>query len=195
MIPDYLLGKKMIDQAPAASTFWVDDDNSFDGTALTRGNLSARFNAIRQYSETKARFNWNVMLNDRWSLIVSPNLEETAWELIKQDKIVNDTTSDTKTGSKNFWFGRFDLKVFPQMANTSAFTSGSKFIGDTTWILWPSSLRFAPYEITYYRGQKKPIIEAVDMPATLLGFGTRGYWDVAINERERTAVSRQTATA
>ena len=195
MIPDYLLGKKMIQQAPAASTFWVDDDNSFDSSALTRGNLSTAFKAIRQYEETKARFNWNVMLNDRWTLIVSPSLEETAWDLLKQDYIVGNTTSNTVTGSKNFWFGRFDLKVFPQMANTSAFPGGSKFVGDATWILWPSSLRFAPYEITYYRGQKKPVIEAVDMPATLLGFGTRGYWDVAINERERTAVSRHTATA
>lgn len=195
MIPDYQLGLRMINQAPAASTFWVDDDNSFDNTALTRTNLSTAWNSIRQYTENKARVNWNVMLNDRWSLIVSPNLEETAWELIKQDKIVGDTTANTKTGEKNFWFGRFDLKVFSQMANTSAFRSGSKFVGNTTWILWPSSLRFAPYEITYYRGQKKPIIEPVDMPATLLGFGTRGYWDVKINERERTAVSRYTATA
>jgi len=195
MIPDYQLGLRMINQAPSAGTFWVDDNNSFDNTALTRTNLSTAWNSIRQYTESKARVNWNVMLNDRWSLIVSPNLEEAAWELIKQDKIVGDTTANTKTGEKNFWFGRFDLKVFGQMANTSAFPSGSKFVGNTTWILWPSSLRFAPYEITYYRGQKKPIIEPVDMPATLLGFGTRGYWDVKINEREHTAVSRYTATA
>ena len=193
MIPDYQLGLRMINQAPAASTFWVDDSNSFDNTALTTANLSTAFNDIRQYTENKARVNWNVMLNERWSLIVSPNLEEAAWNIIKQDKIVSDTP--TPTYEKNYWFGRFDLKVFGQMANTSAFPSGSKFVGNTTWILWPSSLRFSPYEITYYRGQKKPVIEAVDMPATLLGFGTRGYWDVKINERERTAVSRYTATA
>lgn len=192
MIPDYQLGKKMLEQAASAGTFWVNADNSFTGTALTRPNLSTAFNAIRQYTEEKARFNWNVMLNDKWSLIVSPSLEEAAWDLVKQDKIVNDTTANTKTGDKNFWFGRFDIKVFAQMANTSAFPNGSKFVGDKTWILWPSSLRFSPYEITYYRGQKRPVIEAVDLPATLLGFGTRGYWDVKINERERTAVSRQT---
>jgi hypothetical protein len=195
MIPDYQLGKLMIDQAPSAGTFWVDDDNSFDNTALTRPNLSTAYNAIRQYTEVKERVNWNVMLNERWTLIVSPNLEETAWELLKQDRIVNDTTANTKTGDKNYWFGRMDIKTFAQMANTSAFTSGSKFVGNTTWILWPSSLRFAPYEITYLRGQKRPVVESVDLPATLLGFGTRGYWDVKVNERERTATARYTATA
>lgn len=195
MIPDYLLGKKMINQLPSAGTFWVDDDNSFDGTALTRTNLSTAYNAVRQYTEVKDRINWNVLLNERWTLIVSPNLEEAAWDILKQDRIVNDTTANTKTGDKNYWFGRMDIKVFGQMANTSAFTSGSKFVGNTTWILWPSSLKFSPYEITYLRGQKKPVIETVDLPATLLGFGTRGYWDVSINERERTAVSRYTATA
>ena len=194
MIPDYQFGKMVLAQAPGAGTFWVDDENSFDNTALTSTNLSAAFNRIRQYNEVKDRFTWNVMLNERWSLIVSPNLEEAAWNLIKQDKIVNDTTANTKTGDKNYWFGRFDLKVFGQMANSSAFGT-AKWVGDTTWILWPSSLRFAPYEITYLRGQKRPVVESVDLPATLLGFGTRGYWDVKINERERTAVERLTATA
>jgi len=195
MIPDYQLGNRMINQTPAAATFWIDDDNSFDNTALTRANLSTAFNRIRQYTETKDKFNWNVMMNDRWSLIVSPNLEETAWEILKQDYIVGNTTANTIQGSKNFWFGKLDLKVFAQMANTSAFNSGSKFVGNTTWILWPSSKRFAPYEITYLRGQKKPVTQTIQLPATLLGFGIRGFWDVKINERERTAIERYTATA
>lgn len=192
MIPDYQLGQLMIEKQSGAGLFWVDSDNSFTNRALTRANLSTAFNAIRQYNEVKDRFNWNVMLNERWSLIVSPNLEEAAWEILKQDRIVNDTTANTKTGDKNYWFGRFDLKVFGQMANTSAFDNTSKMVGDSTWILWPSSMRFAPYEITYYRGQTRPTVESVDLPATLLGFGTRGYWDVKINERERTAVQRNT---
>jgi ribosomal protein S4 len=195
MIPDYLLGQKMLEQAPASGTFWVDDDNSFDNTALTRTNLSTAFNSIRQYNEVKDRFNWNVMMNEKWSLIVSPNLEETAWELIKQDKLDSTGSTDSRQGTKNYWFGRFDLKVFGQMANTSAFSSGAKWVGNTTWILWPSSQRFAPYEITYYRNQRRPVVENVDMPSTFLGFGTRGYWDVEVNERERTAIHRYTATA
>ncbi len=194
-IPDTQWGKLAIQQAPAAGTFWVDDDNSFDNTPLTRANLSTAWNAIRQYNEAKATVNWNVLASERWSLVISPNLEEAAWDIIKQDRIVNDTTANTKTGDKNFWFGKFDIKVFGQMANTSLFGSTSDFVGNTTWMLVPSSTRFAPWEITYFRGRKTPVIENVDLPATLLGFGTRGYWDVKINERERTLTSRYTATA
>ena len=192
VIPDYQLGLLMLTQASASGTFWVDDDNSFDGRALTRANLSTAYNRIRQYTETKNRVNWNVMLSDRWKLIVSPNLEEAAWDLLKQDKIVSNTTANTVQGEKNYWFGRMDLMSFGQMANSSAFGDGL-FVGNGTWILWPSSLQFSPYEITYLRGQSRPTVEAVDLPATLLGFGNRGWWDVKINERERTAIQRNTS--
>ncbi len=194
-IPDIQWGKLAIQQAPAAGTFWVDDDNSFDNTPLTRANLSTAWNAIRQYTEAKATVNWNVLASERWTLVISPNLEEAAWDIIKQDKVVGNTTANTVTGDKNFWFGKFDIKVFGQMANTSLFGNTSDFVGNTTWMLVPSSTRFAPWEITYFRGRKTPVIENVDLPATLLGFGTRGYWDVKVNERERTLTSRYTATA
>lgn len=189
MIPDYQLGRKMLTQAAAANTFWVNNENSFTSKALTRANLSSQYKAIRKYYETKDEMNWQVMLSDRWTLIVGPDLEEEAWEILKQDKIVGDTTANTKTGDKNYWFGRLDLKVFPQMGNTSAFGTGT-FVSQGTWILWPSSVRFAPYEITYLRNAKKPTIRSVTLPDTLLGFGTKGYWDVRINERERTAIAR-----
>lgn len=193
MIPDYQLGLKMLKQAAAASSFWVDADNSFTATALTRTNLSARYKAIRKYTETRNDgINWTVMLNDRWTLVVAPDLEEAAWDIVKQDKVVSNTTADTIQGEKNYWFGRLDIKVFPQMGNTAAFGTGT-FATETTWMLWPSSLRFAPYEIAYLRGRKTPTIESVQLPATMLGFGTRGYWDVNVNERERTAVMRSKA--
>lgn len=193
VIPDYQLGRLMLTQAAAADTFWVNNDNSFTGSALTRANLSTRYKAIRKYTETKNDgIDWTVMMNERWTLIVAPDLEEEAWDIVKQDRIVNDTTANTKTGDKNYWFGRLDIKVFGQMGNTSAFGTGN-FATQGTWILWPSSLRFAPYEITYLRGRKSPIIESVPLEASLLGFGTRGYWDVKVNERERTAIMRNKA--
>jgi hypothetical protein len=192
VIPDYQLGRLMLSKEAAPGTFWVNADNSFASRALTRTNLSLAFNKIRQYTEKKNRVDWNVMLNERWSLIVSPNLEETAWDLLKQDRVVSNSTPNTLQGDKNYWSGRMDLKVFGQMANTSAYDVGP-FVGDTTWILWPSSVKFAPYEMTVLRGQTRPTVEAVPLPATLLGFGNRGWWDTKINERERTAIQRNTA--
>jgi hypothetical protein len=191
IVPDQKLGRKMLVQAAAAATFWVNSDNSFTTTALTRANLSARYNAARQYNENRGP-NYVNLINDRWTLITSISGEEAAWEILKQDRIVNDTTSNTKTGDKNYWFGKLDLLVFPQMSNISLLNRGvaSTFCTESTWLLWPSSSRFAPYSITYLRGQKRPTIEAVELPENMLGMGVRGYWDVEINEREREAVVR-----
>jgi len=188
MVPDYKLGMKMCAQASAANTFWVNSTNSFTGTALTRANLSTRYNDVRQYNETRGLV-WNTIINGQWKLIIGPNTEETAWEILKQDYIVNDTTANTKTGSKNYWFNKFEMAVFAQMGNTSALGS-SNFVDATTWVLWPKETRFSPYEITYLRGKKRPTIETVELPSDMLGFGTRGYWDVEVNERENTAVVR-----
>ena len=190
-IPDIKLGKMMLNQAAAASTFWVDTENSRTGLALSRPNLSTVYNYIRKYNENRGK-NIVTMINDRWTLITGPTLEETAWDIIKQDRVVNDTTANTKTGDKNYWFNKFDIKMFPQMGNTSLLGSGT-FVSDTTYVLWPSSKQFSPYVITYLRGMKRPTIQLVDLPENMLGYGVRGFWDVEVNERERQAVLRAKA--
>lgn len=188
MVPDYKLGLKMLAQASAASTFWVDTVNSFTSMALTRANLSTRYTDVRQYNETRGLV-WNTIINGEWKLIHGPNLEETAWEILKQDYIVGDTTANTKTGSKNYWFNKFQMAMFAQMGNTSAL-GNVNFVASTSWVLWPKEVRFSPYEVTYLRGKKRPTIETVELPSDMLGFGTRGYWDVEVNERENTAIVR-----
>lgn len=187
MVPDFLFGQKALVQASGAGTFWVNSTNSFTSTALTRANLSTRWNDIRQYNENRG-IQWNTIINGGWKLVIPPDLEETAFEIIGQSIIVNDTTANTKTGQQNFWYKKFDISVFPQFANTALGTALFNVVGG--WMLIPREARFAPYEITYLRGRKRPTIESVEMPAAFLGFGTRGYWDVEINERENTAVIR-----
>lgn len=189
MVPDYKLGKLMLKDA-AAGSFWVNADNSFTSTGLTRANLSTQYKAVRQYNEARGGINWNTILDSRWVLVTSVNGEEGAWDIVKQDRIVQETgaANGTKTGDKNYWFGRLDLATFPHMSN-SIFGSGS-FVSENTWMLWPSNTRYAPFSITYLRGRKRPTIEAVTMPADMLGRGIRGYWDVNVNERERTAIVR-----
>jgi hypothetical protein len=132
------------------------------------------------------------MQNDRWTLITGPGLEEAAWDILKQDRIVNDTTANTKTGDKNFWFGKMDYAKFLQMNNTSLLGSGT-FVSATSWVLWPSSKKASPYTINFLRGKKRPTIEAIDLPGDMLGMGVRGYWDVKINERERLFILRAKA--
>lgn len=187
--PDVQLGKLMLVQAAAAGTFWVNADNSYTGRPLNRANLSTSFVAIKEYLETRGTKSIVQMVNDRWTLITSSSNEETAWEILKQERIVNDTTANTKTGEKNFWYGKMDYAVFPQMSNTSLYGT-STFVDVSTWLLWPSSTKYSPYTINYLRGKKRPTIESIELPGDMLGMGVRGYWDVKINERERLFIMR-----
>lgn len=191
IVPDIKLGRKMLVQAAAANSFWVNTDNSLTSTALTRANLSTVYRNVRQYNENRGR-NFVNIINDRWTLIHSITAEEAVFELLKQDRIVNDTTANTKTGDKNYWFNKFDAVIFPQMSNASLLNNGvaSTFVSEGTWVLWPSSKQFSPYTITYLRGQKRPTVEPVELPENMLGLGIRGYWDVEVNEREREAIVR-----
>ena len=192
VIPDIKLGKKMLTQAAAAGKFWVDTENSRTGLALTRSNLSTAYNYVRTYNANLGGKNVVQMISDRWKLIVGPLLEEAAWDIIKQDRIVGNTTANTITGEKNYWAGRMDIETFPQMANSSLLGTGT-FVDPDSWLLWPSLKQFSPYTITYLRGKKKPTIELVDIPENMLGYGVRGYWDLEINERERLTILRATA--
>ena len=190
--PDVQLGKLMLAQEAASGTFWVNADNSRTSLALTRTNLSTAYLAVQDYIETRGTKSINQMLNDRWTLITGPSLEEAAWDILKQDRIVNDTTANTKTGDKNFWFGKMDYAKFLQMSNSSLLGSGT-FVASTTWVLWPSSKKASPYTINFLRGKKRPTIESIDLPGDMLGMGVRGYWDVKINERERLFILRAKA--
>ena len=188
LVPDLQLGKLLF-KAPAADSFWVDDDNSYDNTALTRANLVTMWNKARQYNEQRSTINWNTLVNDRWKLIHSVEYDDDVFELIKQDRIVGNTTANTVQGSKNYLYNKMVPYVYPQMANTSAFGTGT-FVSSGTYFLWPTMPMFAPYSINYLRGRKRPVYESVEMPADMLGRGIRGYWDVKVNERERLTIIR-----
>lgn len=191
LVPDLQLGKLMF-QAPAANTFWVDDTNSYDNTAMTRTNLITLYNAARQYNEARSTLNWNTLISDRWKLIHSVEYEDDVFELIKQDRIVNNTTANTIQGAKNFLYNKFESHMYPQMSNTSAFGSGT-FVHSGTYFLWPSKPMFAPFSINYLRGRKRPVYQAIDLPGDMLGRGIRGYWDVKVNLREPLTVIRATS--
>jgi len=188
MVPDMKLGNLLF-EAAGAGQFFVNADNSNTSTALTRTNLSARYKKLMTYNEVRGGLTWKNMVNDKWWLVIDPTMEETAWEIIKQDVIVGNTTANTIQGQKNFWFNKFEIIMFPQMSNTSLFGSGT-FVSAGTWFLWPKSVKFSPYVITYLRGRKSPTIERVSLPENILGSGVRGYWDVEVDERERLLIDR-----
>lgn len=192
IIPDLQLGRLMLKQQAAAATFWVNGDNSRLTLPLNRVNLETAWNAVRQYSIQKGAVSWNTMASSKWQLIVAPELQKTAFELMKQSTLINDTTANTITGQENFWYNMFKIVPFGNMAN-AVFSGTNSFASTSTWVLWPLESRFAPYSICYLQGIKTPDIQTVDLPAELLGFGWRGVWDVAVNERERELILRAKA--
>lgn len=188
MVPDIMMGNLMF-EAAGAGLFWVNADNSNTSKALNRTNLSERYKKLMMYNETRGAYIWKNMVNDKWWIVVDPTQEENVFELLKQTVIVGNTTTNTIQGRDNFWAGKFDIKVFPQMANTSLFGSGT-FVSANTWFLWPKSAKYAPFIISYLRGRKSPTIERISLPDNILGSGVRGYWDVNVDKRERLVIDR-----
>jgi hypothetical protein len=195
MMPDIELGKYLlVETEENSSGFWVEGANSIYSRAFNRTNLETTWNAMRTYTEPKEDFGWTQMLDDTWRIIHGPALDIAIFDIFKQSVIVGNTTANTIQGQQNFWYNKMDPLLFPQMTNTSVY-GASPFVNAGTWILWPRSTQFAPYEITYLRGKKTPTIEAVDLPAEMLGFGVRGYWDFKINKRDGSAIRRMTPVA
>jgi len=186
MRPDMLL-MEYVWGSKRSSAFSQAGINYFTGggAALTRGNLSTIYNKVRTLEIQKGDKNWKQTINSRWLLVVGIDQEETAWELIKQERIVNDTTANTKTGSKNYWFDRLTPVTWNQIGNQSMVANAAA----NDWMLIPESSRYSPYSISYLGRQKRPVIEEVSLPIEMLGWGLRGYFDCDVNEREPQALA------
>lgn len=189
--PDKKWGQLALVKPSAANGFWVNAVNSFTGLPLNRTNLKTVFNSVRQYDEDRGT-PINTMINDRFMLITSVNNEEAGFEILEQERIVNDTTANTKTGEKNFMYKKMDHDLYPQMSNIGLLNKGvaSTFVSDNTWLVMPKSKKYSPWTIVFLRGMKTPVLEPMDLPGNILGYGHRGFWDVEINERENIAVAR-----
>ena len=147
---------------------------------LTGPNLTTAYNSVRIRNTTKtAPVNDKVVngrFNTRWWLVVTTDLEEAAWDLIKQDRIVQNDVKGAlgNVGDKNYWFNRLDIMVFDNLDNTT-YHAGALA---TSWGLLPQRERYRPFYIRNLNNQTSPITENVDLPADMLGFGVRGYWDI-----------------
>lgn len=175
MVPDY----QMVNLIYNGNSAGVIPTANYHTLALTRANLSTVYKAVRKRNITKGEKTVNGLWNTRWRLVVSPDLEETAWDILKQDRIIPRGSSDDRLGDKNYWFNRLDLDTFPQMDNTSYNSSATA----SSWMIMPVEARLSPFAISYLRGRTRPITEVVDLPADELGFGVRGYWDVNLDYR------------
>lgn len=188
-------GAVMVPDAQLMNLVWENRSAGFNvlGTSyfksttavLNRANLSTIYNIVRNVSIQKGTKTWNNVVKQGWYLVVGTALEETAWELINQERIVNDTTANTKTGEKNYWYNRLEPVTWNQIGNTSLAASAE----EDDWMIIPKDPRYAPYSISFLGKKKDPTIESVDLPAEMLGMGVRGFWDLNVQEREAETVA------
>lgn len=190
IVPDYKLLQHML--ASAGNGFWSTSDtatlkkNLYTGTALTPANLSTVYLAAQKQVIDKGRVNWVNQITDEWDLVIPPELEETAWNIIKQDKKISPSDTSTFVGEKNYWFGKFGIKKFNQLSNTSMHSSANA----TRWFLWPKNTRYAPFAVSYLRNRRRPIVQVKEAPVDMLGFVVVGVFDININDREQSAIIR-----
>ena len=183
MLPDYMFINLLYEANTQGVVNTSGANQNWFTLALSSTNLTTVYEAVRRRYTDKddatGTKTVNGTFNTRWVLFHTSALEETAWDLIKQDRIVNDTTANTKTGDKNYWFNKFDLKLFNNLDNTTYHASADTDV----WGLLPMRDLYKPFYVRYLNNQKSPVTETVDLPADMLGFGVRGYWDVNIGYR------------
>lgn len=187
---------RLMTKAAAAGGFYVNNGNSFTGpgAVLNHTNLGKILLDVKKYNLNKGDKHIKQMLDDRWTLVTSPDLEATAWEILNQQYLVSNSSVNGPVGVKNFYYGKVDQKTFMQLGNESLAPAGT-FNTTNFWALWPKNTKYAPYTINYLRGRKKPTIENVELPGDMLGFGVRGYWEATINERDPEFIARAVFTA
>ena len=192
IIPDIKLVQHML--AADGNGFWATTDttslkkNSYSGTALTDANLNTVWLAAKKQTIAKGRVNWVNQISDKWDLVVPPELERTAEELVDPGRLISPVDTTNKRGDKPYWTGKVGVKTFNQLSNTSISTSITP--SGTTWFLWPRGVKYSPFAISYLRGRKRPVVRVKEAPVDMLGFVVVGVFDVEINDREQSAIIR-----
>jgi hypothetical protein len=146
---------------------------------LTAANLEIVHNAVkRRVVDKEGAQKPNARHAKKHKLVITSDLEKTAWEIINQKKFVQGPDGEY-IGEDNYWAGKFEIEIFDQLDNTTYNANANA----NAWGLLPINAEIAPYAITYLKGQERPTTEIVDLPADELGFGVRGYWDVNLDYR------------
>lgn len=179
MYPDYNLVNVIY--GGVGSGFLTPGTNLFN-LPLTAENLETVFNSIRTQGIRKGDKIVRQFYDTKFTLVITPALERTAWEILEQQYFVG---GPSRVGELNYNYKRFDYSIFHQLGNETYHENADPH----AWGLIPNEQRYAPYSISYLNGNKRPTIEQVDMPGDMLGFGQRGYWDVNIQERESEVVA------
>jgi len=179
MYPDWQLVQLIYGGVAAGVQTNTGTNRSVFDLPLTPENLEIVHNAVkRRVVDKEGPQKPNARHAKKHKLVITSDLEKTAWEIIMQKRFVQGPDGEF-IGEDNYWANKFEIEIFDQLDNTSYHPNANA----RAWGLLPINTEIAPYAITYLRGQSRPTTELVDLPADELGFGVRGYWDVNLNYR------------
>ena len=190
MVPDFELVNKIYNGE--SDGFLTEGANLLKGAgnALSETTLDTAYQLARDMAITKSGPTGDLSVKGRFGskyiLVTSAVNERLAWKLTQPTVVIEpaSTGGGNAAGSANYWFGRIRPMTFEQLGNDTYHPDAN----DSTWMLIPEERLYAPWSISYLNNQRRPITEVVSMPADMLGFGVRGYWDININNREEEAV-------
>lgn len=190
MVPDFELVNKIYNGE--ADGFLTEGENLLKGSgnALGETTLDTAYQLARDMAITKGGPTGDLSVKGRFGskyiLVVSAVNERLAWKLTQPTVVIEpaSTGGGNAAGSTNYWYGRIRPMTFEQLGNDTYHADAN----DSTWMLIPEERLYAPWSISYLNNQRRPITEVVSLPADMLGFGVRGYWDININNREEEAL-------
>lgn len=115
-------------------------------------------------------------------LLVPPELEQTALELVKASTLYGSSTADAGKPNINVHQGSLKVVVEPRL---SAGTNGT-----TAWYLVCSPMQARSLAVCFLRGQTSPTVERVELPPAILGLGWRAYHDVGVDAIDWRGIAR-----
>lgn len=172
--------------ANAGSFFHADNSNLVDDI-LDAAGLSGAIAAMQKRRDSKNR---NIDVRAK-SLLVPPELEYTALQLLKSAEVQRYTSNakdNQPTG--NPLSSALELLSEARLSNTEAFPTGSA----TGWYLFGAPNTGA-INVALLNGRATPVIEQTDAPFNTLGVLFRGYMDYGFSLGEPAAAHKSTGDA
>ena len=158
--------------------FFSTDHNNLQTGADSALAILGLTNATTEF-KTQTKPNGRPLGGDARYLLVSPELDITASQLMT-DVMVNETTTANKPKpANNPHRGRYEVVTSQYLSNAS-YTGYSA----TAWYLFADPNRLPALEVAFLNGQQSPTVESAQADFNKLGIQMRGYIDVGAKEQD-----------
>ncbi len=175
--------------ANTGSFFASGNSNYFEGLGTTL-QISQLIVAAQKLREMKDEYSNPVNIGGKSFLLVPPALEAMAKTLYVSAEI-RDTSSTTKYVTANPFMNTYEPIVSPYLGTALGLTNASQ----TAWYLIAEPSDVGVVQVAFLDGVETPTVESVDLDASTLGVGVRGYFDfgAALMEPRKGVMSKGAA--